>query len=57
VPDGRLSRAHLLRTAEGLPVPFAQEEARTAPATTVVTQVDSAGFVADFVSVLAGSRG
>jgi len=57
VPDGRLSRAHLLRTADGLPVPFAQEEARTAPATTVVTEVDSAGFVADFVSVLAGTRG
>jgi purine nucleosidase len=57
VPDGRLSRAHLLRTAEGMPVPFAQDEARTAPPTTVVTGVDAAGFLADFVTVLAGTRG
>ncbi|MGY1744718.1 nucleoside hydrolase [Blastococcus sp. SYSU D00695] len=57
VPDGRLSRAHLLQTADGLPVPFAQEEARTAPPTTVVTGVDVAGFLADFVGVLAGTRG
>jgi purine nucleosidase len=57
VPDGLLARAHLLRTAEGLPVPFAQEEARTAPPTTVVTGVDAGGFLADFISVLAGTRG
>jgi purine nucleosidase len=57
VPDGRLSRAHLLRTADGLPVPFAQEEARSAPPTRVVTGVDTAGFLADFVAVLAGTRG
>lgn len=56
VPDGRLSRAHLLRTAEGLPVPFAQEEARSAPPTRVVTGVDVPGFLADFVGVLAGLR-
>jgi purine nucleosidase len=56
VPDGRLSRAHLLRTAEGLPVPFAQDEARSAPPTTVVTGVDVEGFLADFVGVLAGVR-
>ena len=57
VPDGRLARAHLLRTADGMPVPFAQAEAGTAPATTVVTGVDAAGFLADFVTVLAGTRG
>jgi purine nucleosidase len=57
VPDGRLARAHLLRTAEGLPVPFAQAEAGAAPPTTVVTGVDAAGFLADFVTVLAGTRG
>ncbi|SEP29238.1 nucleoside hydrolase [Trujillonella endophytica] len=56
VPDGLLARAHLLQTADGLPVPFAQEEARTAPATTVVTGVDAAGFLADFVGRLAGVR-
>jgi purine nucleosidase len=57
VPDGRLHRAHLLQTADGLPVPFAQEAARTAPPTTVVTAVDVPGFLADFVGVLAGTRG
>jgi purine nucleosidase len=57
VPDGRLARAHLLRTAAGLPVPFAQAEAGTAPPTTVVTGVDTDGFLADFVTVLAGRRG
>jgi purine nucleosidase len=56
VPDGLLARAHLLRTAEGLPVPFAQEEARTAPPTRVVTRVDGPAFLADFVGVLAGAR-
>ena len=56
VPDGLLARAHLLQTAEGLPVPFAQEEARTAPPTTVVTGVDAPGFLADFIGVLAGVR-
>jgi purine nucleosidase len=56
VPDGLLSRAHLLRTADGLPVPFAQDQARTAPPTTVVTGVDVEGFLADFVGVLAGTR-
>jgi purine nucleosidase len=40
-----------------MPVPFAQAEAGTAPATTVVTGVDAAGFLADFVTVLAGTRG
>ena len=57
VPDGRLSWAHLLRTAEGLPVPFAQAEARSAPPTTVVTGIDAAGFLTDFLTVLAGARG
>jgi purine nucleosidase len=57
VPDGRLARAHLLQTADGLPVPFAQEEARTAPPTTVVTGVDVPGFLTDFIGVLAGTRG
>jgi purine nucleosidase len=57
VPDGRLSRAHLLRTADGLPVPFAQAEARTAPPTRVVTGIDAAGFLGDFLGVLAGTRG
>jgi purine nucleosidase len=57
VPDGRLARAHLLCTADGLPVPFAQAEARTAPPTKVVTGIDAAGFLADFLAVLAGTRG
>ena len=57
VPDGRSSRAHLLRTAEGRPVPFAHSEARTAPPTEVVTGIDATGFLADFLTVLAGGRG
>jgi purine nucleosidase len=56
VPDGLLARAHLLQTSDGMPVPFAQEEARTAPPTTVVTGVDAGGFLTDFIGVLAGVR-
>jgi purine nucleosidase len=56
VPDGLLARAHLLQTHDGMPVPFAQDEARTAPATKVVTGVDAPGFLADFIGVLAGVR-
>jgi inosine-uridine nucleoside N-ribohydrolase len=49
VGDGIQSRAHLMRTADGLPPSFPYEPA---PATRVVTEVDSARFVADFVEVL-----
>ena len=56
VPDGMLARAHLLRTHEGLPVPFAQDAARTAPPTKVVLEVDTAAFLTDFVGRLSGQR-
>ncbi len=52
VTDGFLSRAHLMRTFDGLPPAFPYD--RT-PDTTVVTEVDSARFVADFVETLARS--
>ncbi|MEV8630314.1 nucleoside hydrolase [Streptosporangium sp. NPDC051023] len=49
VSDGFLSRARLMRTHDGLPPSFAYEPA---PDTHVITAVDSARFVADFVEVL-----
>lgn len=54
VPDGPLTRARLLRTDDGLPVPFLQDEARTAPPTKVVLEVDARGFLTDFVGRLSG---
>ena len=48
--DGR----YLLRTDDGLPVPFCQEEARTAPPTKVVLEVAAQAFLADFVGRLSG---
>ncbi|WP_336209373.1 nucleoside hydrolase [Nonomuraea sp. LPB2021202275-12-8] len=47
--DGFLSRARLMRTADGLPPAFPYE---AAPDTRVITAVDSRRFVADFVEVL-----
>lgn len=49
--DGFATRAHLLRTAEGLPVSWHTE---AAPDTTVVLDVDRHSFVADFLRVLSG---
>ena len=49
VAHGPQSRAHLMRTADGLPPAFRYEDA---PPTKVITAVDSARFVADFVEVL-----
>jgi len=46
---GPQARAHLMRTADGLPPAFPYEPA---PPTKVITAVDSARFVADFVEVL-----
>ena len=60
VPDGPLHRAHLLRTAEGLPVPFAVDGrpgGAGLPPTRVALEVDARAFIADFVGVLAGTRG
>ncbi|GIH23236.1 nucleoside hydrolase [Acrocarpospora phusangensis] len=47
--NGFMSRARLMRTHDGLPPAFPY---RAAPPTKVVTAVDSARFVADFVDVL-----
>ncbi|MEV5408895.1 nucleoside hydrolase [Thermopolyspora sp. NPDC052614] len=49
VRHGPQARAHLMRTADGLPPAFRYEPA---PPTKVITAVDSARFVADFVEVL-----
>jgi inosine-uridine nucleoside N-ribohydrolase len=49
VTDGFLSRARLMRTVNGLPPAFPYHPA---PDTRVITQVDAARFVADFVEVL-----
>ena len=49
--DGYATRAHLVRTAEGLPVSW---ESTPAPDTVVVVDVDRETFLADFVRVLAG---
>ncbi|WP_066038896.1 nucleoside hydrolase [Herbiconiux solani] len=49
--DGFATRAHLLRTAEGLPVSWPTEPA---PDTVVVLDVDRRAFLADFVRVLSG---
>ncbi|MFO7250881.1 MAG: nucleoside hydrolase [Actinomycetes bacterium] len=49
IRHGPQARAHLMRTADGLPPAFRHEPA---PPTTVITAVDSARFVADFVEVL-----
>jgi purine nucleosidase len=49
VGDGFLWRARLMRTAEGLPPSFPYEPA---PDTRVITAVDSARFVNDFVKTL-----
>ncbi|GAB1820549.1 nucleoside hydrolase [Herbidospora sp. RD11066] len=47
--DGFMSRARLMRTHDGLPPAFPYEPA---PPTKVITEVDAARFVADFVEVL-----
>jgi len=52
VPDGPRRRAHLLRTADGRPVPFASGDGL--PPTRVALDVDRAAFLADFVGRLAG---
>lgn len=52
VPDGPRHRAHLLRTADGRPVPFAASDGL--PPTRVALDVDRAVFLADFVGRLAG---
>jgi purine nucleosidase len=49
--DGFATRAHLMRTAEGLPVSWPSE---AAPDTLVVLDVDREAFLADFVRVLSG---
>ncbi|WP_213813913.1 nucleoside hydrolase [Glaciihabitans sp. dw_435] len=49
--DGFATRAHLVRTDEGLPVGWPTEET---PDTVVVLEVNSRAFVADFVRVLSG---
>jgi purine nucleosidase len=49
--DGYATRAHLVRTAEGLPVSWPTTDA---PDTVVVVDVDRDAFLADFVRVLAG---
>ncbi|WP_374945616.1 nucleoside hydrolase [Agreia sp.] len=49
--DGFATRAHLVRTHEGLPVSW---PITPAPDTRVVLDVDRQAFLADFVSVLAG---
>ncbi|SMG40751.1 nucleoside hydrolase [Agreia pratensis] len=49
--DGFATRAHLVRTDEGLPVSW---PITPAPDTQVVLDVDRQAFLADFVSVLAG---
>ncbi|WP_369053301.1 nucleoside hydrolase [Kineococcus terrestris] len=56
VPDGPRWRAHLLRTAEGGPVPFepAARPGMPAPDTRVALEVDVQAFLDDFLGVLAG---
>jgi purine nucleosidase len=49
--DGFATRAHLLRTAEGLPVAWPSDPA---PDTVVVLDVDRAAFLSEFVGVLSG---
>jgi purine nucleosidase len=49
--DGFATRAHLVRTAEGLPVSWPTADA---PDTVVVVDVDREAFLADFVRILAG---
>lgn len=49
--DGFATRAHLMRTSEGLPVSWPSEPA---PDTYVVLDVDRAAFLTDFVRVLSG---
>jgi purine nucleosidase len=49
--DGFATRAHLMRTAEGLPVAWPSE---SAPDTVVVVDVDRAAFLSEFVGVLSG---
>jgi purine nucleosidase len=49
--DGFATRAHLMRTATGLPVSWPSEPA---PDTVVVLDVDREAFLADFVRVLSG---
>ncbi|MCS5735196.1 nucleoside hydrolase [Herbiconiux daphne] len=49
--DGYASRAHLVRTAEGLPVSW---PTTPAPDTLVVLEVDRPAFLADFIRVLSG---
>jgi purine nucleosidase len=52
--DGFATRAHLMRTASGLPVSW---ETSPAPDTHVVLDVDREAFLADFVRVLSGAPG
>jgi purine nucleosidase len=49
--DGFFTRAHLMRTATGLPVSWPSEPA---PDTVVVLDVDREAFLADFVRILSG---
>ncbi|BDZ46757.1 nucleoside hydrolase [Naasia aerilata] len=49
--DGFATRAHLMRTANGLPVSW---ETTPAPDTLVVLDVDREAFLADFVRILSG---
>ncbi|MEV5749074.1 nucleoside hydrolase [Actinoallomurus sp. NPDC052308] len=49
VGDGFLSRARLMRTSDGLPPAFQYEKA---PDTRVLTSVDTARFVRNFVGAL-----
>jgi purine nucleosidase len=49
--DGYSVRAHLMRTAEGLPVSWPSDDA---PDTVVVLDVDREAFLADFVGRLSG---
>lgn len=49
--DGFYTRAHLVRTAEGLPVSWPVDDA---PDTVVVLDVDRESFITDFVRVLSG---
>ena len=49
--DGFATRAHLVRTADGLPVCWPTDPA---PDTLVVLDVDRAAFLTDFLRVLSG---
>lgn len=51
--DGFFTRAHLVRTADGMPVSWKTEDA---PDTLVVLDVDREAFLSDFVGTLAGGR-